>query len=74
VNEVIRDIQLEFVTVEVETGLFSGDKTSALKEEQFVTELEEMSNRVAKLEETVVSLMGLLKQILSLADVNKRLR
>jgi putative secretion ATPase (PEP-CTERM system associated) len=74
VNEVIRDIQQEFDTVEVETGLFSEDKTSALKEEQRVTGLEEMSNRVAKLEETVVSLMGLLKQVLSLADVNKRLR
>jgi hypothetical protein len=74
VNEVIRDIQQEFDTVEVETGLFSEDKTSALKEEQLVTDLEEMSNRVAKLEETVVSLMGLLKQVLSLADVNKRLR
>jgi hypothetical protein len=74
VNEVIRDIQQEFDAVEVEAGLLSGDKTSPLKEEQFAIGLEEMSNRVAKLEETVVSLMGLLKQILSLADVNKRLR
>ena len=75
VSEVIRDIQQEFEAVDVATGVFSGDKTSASKEEQFVAAgLEEMSNRVVQLEETVVSLMGLLKQILSLADVNKRLR
>src|SRR5688500_6561608 len=75
VSEVIRDIQQEFEAVDVATGVFSGDKTSASKVEQFVAAgLEEMSNRVVQLEETVVSLMGLLKQILSLADVNKRLR
>jgi putative secretion ATPase (PEP-CTERM system associated) len=74
VNEVIRDIQQEFDTVDVASGILSGDKTSAVKEEHFVAGLEEMSDRVAKLEETVVSLVGLLKQILSLADVKKRLR
>lgn len=74
VNEVIRDIQQEFDAVDGATGIFSGDKTSALKEEQLIADVEELSDRILKLEETVISLMGLLKQILSLADVNSRLR
>ena len=74
VNEVIRDIQQEFDAVDVATGIFSGDKTSALKEEQLIADVEELNDRLVKLEETVISLMGLLKQILSLADVNSRLR
>ena len=74
VNEVIQDIQQEFDAVDVATGILAGGETSAPEKERSVAGLEEMSNRVAQLEETVVSLMGLLKQILSLADVNKRLR
>lgn len=75
VEEVIRDIQQEF---DMPLGLVDDmpprDEISAMQREESISALEDMSERLASLEETVVSLTGLLKQILSLADVNKRLR
>jgi putative secretion ATPase (PEP-CTERM system associated) len=75
VNEVIRDVQHEFdmsiamgdMPVEDETAT-DRDRAESLRR------LEEMAGRVANLEESVVSLMILVKRILSLADVSKRLR
>lgn len=74
INEVISDIQQEFEAVVGMTGTHAGGEAPGLEKGQPVPGLEEISSRVAKLEETVVSLTGLLKQILSLADVSKRLR
>jgi general secretion pathway protein A len=75
VNEVIRDIQQEF-DIPVATGNTPDevDTASGLQRAEFLASLENMENRVAKLEESVVSLLQLLKQILSLADIKKDLR
>jgi putative secretion ATPase (PEP-CTERM system associated) len=75
VNDVIRDIQHEFdmsiaigkMPVEDETAADSDRAESLLR-------LEEMAGRVANLEDSVVSLMILVKRILSLAEVSKKLR
>ncbi|SEP27324.1 XrtA/PEP-CTERM system-associated ATPase [Nitrosovibrio sp. Nv6] len=78
VSEVIRDIQHEFdlsVASLPIAGMSDEGKTVTDPEcAEAVQRFEEMAARVANLEESVVSLMGLVKQILTLADVNKRLR
>jgi general secretion pathway protein A len=75
VNEVIRDIQQEFdIPVTAASTPDEVDTASGLQRAEFLASLENMENRVAKLEESVVSLLQLLKQILSLADIKKDLR
>ena len=75
VNEVIRDIQQEFdIPVATANTPDEVDTASGLQRAEFLASLENMENRVAKLEESVVSLLQLLKQILSLADIKKDLR
>lgn len=75
VEEVVRDIQQEFdMPLALVDDMPPGGRISAMEREEFISALEDMGERLAGLEETVVSLMDLLKQILSLADVNKRLR
>ena len=75
VEEVIRDIQQEFdMPLALVDDMPPSGGISAMEREESISALEDMGERIASLEETVVSLMDLLKQILSLADVNKRLR
>ncbi len=78
VNDVIRDIQQEFA-MPVETA----DMVSHVSQEKMLADAanvesirrqEDMDGRLASLEETVVTLMGLLKQVLSLANTDKRAR
>lgn len=73
VDEVIRDIQQEFDLptdgIQVEADIAAG-----LNRAEVLASLENMDNRIATLEGSVVSLLELLKQILSLAGVNKNLR
>ena len=73
VDEVIRDIQQEFDLptngIQVDADIASG-----LNRAEMLASLENMGNRVAELEGSVVSLLELLKQILSLAGINKNLR
>ncbi|SFN78890.1 putative secretion ATPase, PEP-CTERM locus subfamily [Nitrosospira briensis] len=75
VTDVIRDIQHEF-DMSVATGdIPFEDETAADRDRaESLLRLEEMAGRVANLEDSVVSLMILVKRILSLADVSKRLR
>ena len=73
VDEVIRDIQQEFDMptdgIQVEADIASG-----LNRAEVLASVENMDKRVAELEGSVVSLLELLKQVLSLAGVNKNLR
>ncbi|SCY25540.1 XrtA/PEP-CTERM system-associated ATPase [Nitrosospira sp. Nsp13] len=73
VDEVIRDIQQEFDmptdVIQVEADIASG-----LNRAEVLASVENMDKRVAELEGSVVSLLELLKQVLSLAGVNKNLR
>jgi putative secretion ATPase (PEP-CTERM system associated) len=73
VDEVIRDIQQEFDmptdVIQVEADIESG-----LNRAEVLASVENMDKRVAELEGSVVSLLELLKQVLSLAGVNKNLR
>ncbi|PTR09483.1 putative secretion ATPase (PEP-CTERM system associated) [Nitrosospira sp. Nsp5] len=73
VDEVIRDIQQEFDmptdSIQVEADIASG-----LNRAEVLASVENMDKRVAELEGSVVSLLELLKQVLSLAGVNKNLR
>lgn len=75
VKEVIRDIQQEFdIPIVTANAPDEVDTASGLQKAAFLASLENMEDRVAKLEESVVSLLQLLKQILSLADVKKDFR
>ena len=75
VDEVIHDIQQEFQIPIVSANLPDEvDTASGLQSVEHLAQLERMENRVSKLEESAVSLLQLLKQILSLAGVNKALR
>jgi len=75
VDEVIHDIRQEFEIPIVSANLPDEvDTASELQSVEHLAQLERMENRVAKLEESAVSLLQLLKQILSLAGVNKALR
>jgi general secretion pathway protein A len=75
VNEVISDIQQEFAVPIASANLRDEvDAESGLQSIEYLARLENMENRVAKLEESAVSVLQLLKQILSLAGVNKSLR
>jgi hypothetical protein len=73
VDEVIRDIQQEFDMptdgIQVEADIASG-----LNRAEVLASVENMDKRVAELEGSVVSLLELLKQVLSLAGVNKNPR
>lgn len=75
VNDVIRDVQHEF-DMSIATGdMPVEDETAADRDrDESLRRLEEMAGRVANLEDSVVSLMILVKRILSLAEVSKRLR
>ena len=75
VNEVIRDVQHEFDMSIVMGDMPVEDETATDRDRaESLRRLEEMAGRVANLEDSVVSLMILVKRILSLADVSKRLR
>ncbi|HEU4855351.1 MAG TPA: ATPase, partial [Nitrosospira sp.] len=75
VNEVICDIQHEFdMSVAMAGAPVEGETQTDRNAAESLQRLEEMAGRVANLEESVVSLMILVKRILSLADVSKRLR
>lgn len=75
VNEVISDIQQEFAVPIASANLRDEvGAESGLQSIEYLARLENMENRVAKLEESAVSVLQLLKQILSLAGVNKSLR
>jgi|SRR3954447_21689896 len=69
VNEVICDIQQEF---EVAISPVPGSKEPAtLETEATLHNLESVNARVARLEESVISLLELLKEVLSLPGLNK---
>jgi len=69
VNEVICDIQQEF---EVAIAPAAGSQESVtLEPETSLRNLESMNSRVARLEESVISLLELLKEVLSLPGLNK---
>jgi general secretion pathway protein A len=70
VGEVIRDIQQEF-EIPIMAGASDSDLGSA--REETLPGVESMSARIARLEDSVVSLAELLKQILSLGRANKSL-
>lgn len=70
VSEVIRDIQQEF-EIPITAGASDSDLGSVREEP--LSDLESMSTRIARLEDSVVSLVGLLKQILSLGRAHKSL-
>lgn len=75
VKEVIRDIQQEFdISIAAADAPDKADGASELRRAESLARLENMEERVGKLEESVVSLLLLLKQILSLAGINKSLR
>ncbi len=71
VGEVIRDIQKEFELPITSDASDTGDLGSVREEP--LSGLESMSARIARLEDSVVSLVGLLKQILALGRSNKSL-
>lgn len=73
VDEVIRDIQQEF-DLPTDGIQVEADSAAGLNGAEVLASLENMDNRIATLEGSVVSLLELLKQILSLAGVNKNLR
>ncbi|SEK30103.1 XrtA/PEP-CTERM system-associated ATPase [Nitrosovibrio tenuis] len=75
VNEVIRDIQQEF-DVPAATVRMPGDSpgTPVSESSESLLKMENTDNRLARLEESVVSLLELLKQILSLSDPGKKLK
>lgn len=75
VNDVVRDVQHEF-DISVATGdMPVEDETAADSDRaESLRRLEEMAGRVANLEDSVVSLMILVKRVLALAEVSKRLR
>lgn len=75
VNEVIRDIQQEFDMPEAEAS--ASDETDTvfgLEKAMSLASLKNMNDRLVMLEESVVSLLKLLKQILPFSGVNKNLR
>lgn len=74
VNEVVRDIQQEF-DVPAAAACLSGESRGASIPEsgESLLNMEDMDNRLARLEESVVSLLELLKQLLSLSDPGKKL-
>ena len=72
VNEVIRDIQHEFDLPASGADAQTTSTTVPGKEETRVS-LENMDERLAKMESSVISVLDLLKQILSLPRVNKEL-
>jgi general secretion pathway protein A len=75
VGDVIRDIEQEFDMSLASADMPAQDQLPAEAQvTQSLAEVREMHSRLANLEETVVTLVDLLKQILSLANVNKRLR
>lgn len=71
VGEVIRDIQQEF-EIPITADALDGAELGSVREEPF-SGLESMSARIARLEDSVVSLAELLKQTLSLGRANKSL-
>ncbi|HEY6044507.1 MAG TPA: XrtA/PEP-CTERM system-associated ATPase [Nitrosospira sp.] len=74
VNEVIHDIQQEFDVSAAAFGLRVEDHDAFASERtESLLKLEDMDNRLARLEESVVSLLELLKQILSLSGTSKKL-
>ncbi|TAN77798.1 MAG: DUF2075 domain-containing protein [Gallionella sp.] len=74
VNEVTSDIQQEFVlpATEAEPQATSGN-TQAGQAEDAPAKLENMDGRLAKMENSVITVLDLLKQVLSLPRVNKEL-
>ena len=75
VNEVISDIQQEFDMPEAEAD--ASDETDTvfgLEKAMSLANLKNMNDRLVTLEESVVSLLKLLKQILPFSGVNKNLR
>ncbi len=72
VNEVINDIQQEFDLPASENNIQAPPATVPGKTETH-SSLENMDERIAKMENSVISVLDLLKQILSLPRVNKEL-
>lgn len=74
VNEVTSDIQQEFVLPDTETGIqASSGNTPSLQAGNPSASLEYMDGRLAKMENSVIAVLDLLKQVLSLPRVNKEL-
>jgi hypothetical protein len=74
VNEVIQDIQQEFDVSAAAFGVRAGDHDAfASERNESLLKLEDMDNRLERLEESVISLLELLKQILSLSGASKKL-
>jgi hypothetical protein len=75
VEEVIRDVQQEFDMPDVlQAGPHDAELQIAEEGENKVGSLKNVNERLATLEASFTSLLTLLKQILSLAGVNKNLR
>src|SRR5690348_6220670 len=74
VNEVIQDIQQEFYVPAAAACMQVGDHDAvAFTRNESLLKLEDMDKSLARLEESVVSLLELLKQILSLSGAGKKL-
>lgn len=74
IDEVISDIQQEFVlpAAEMSTQTSSGTAQTG-QAKNTVASLENMDERLAKMENSVIAVLDLLKQVLSLPRVNKEL-
>ncbi|HVW64306.1 MAG TPA: XrtA/PEP-CTERM system-associated ATPase [Nitrosospira sp.] len=75
VNDVIRDVQQEFdMPGELADGSRGAEPKNGEEGENTADSLKNLNDRLATLETSFTSLLTLLKQILSLAGVNKNLR
>jgi putative secretion ATPase (PEP-CTERM system associated) len=74
VNEVIRDVQQEFDMPGSTDASQGAESKNGEEGENAVGSLKNVNDRLATLETSFTSLLTLLKQILSLAGVNKNLR
>jgi hypothetical protein len=73
VHEVIHDIQQEFDVLAAAGKPGEAPGTPSSERNEPLLTLEDMDNRLARLEESVISLLELLKQILSLSGASKKL-
>jgi general secretion pathway protein A len=73
VTEVVHDIQQEFDVLAAAAKPGEAPWTPSSERNEPLLTLEDMDNRLARLEESVVSLLELLKQILSLSGASKKL-
>jgi len=73
VHEVIHDIQQEFDVPAAASMRVEARDAPASERSESLLNLEDMDNRLARLEESVVSLLELIKQMLSLSGAAKKL-